>query len=51
MSKKNYDEKYLNFIAVAKENKKPQPLIDLQSTADIPVGAPIVEVRDLEVQF
>ena len=51
MSKNNSDEKYLEFLRVAKENKKPQPAIELKSTDDIKVGEPIVQVRDLEVQF
>ena len=51
MSKNNYDEKYLEFLRVAKENKKPQPEVTLKSTDDIKVGEPIVQVRDLEVQF
>ena len=48
---KNYDDKYLEFLRVAKENKKPQPLVELESTDHIKVGEPIVQVRDLEVQF
>ena len=48
---KNYDEKYLDFQRVAKEMKKPQPAIELTSTDSIKVGEPIVQVRDLEVQF
>ena len=48
---KNYDDKYLEFLRIAKENKKPQPLVELESTDHIKVGEPIVQVRDLEVQF
>ena len=51
MSKKNYDQKYLDFLAKVNENKKKQNPITLEPSDNVKNGEIIVSVKDLEVQF
>ena len=51
MSKKKYDQKYLDFLAQVEKNKQKEAPIVLEPIDNVKKGEVIVSVRDLEVQF
>ena len=51
MSKKNYDQKYLDFLEKVKANRQKEAPINLAPADAVKKGEVIVSVKDLEVQF